>query len=291
MGAPAGGPPPPEDAIAALLAWAEGLLAPIHDSPRLDAEVLLAHVLDRPRHYVYAWPEHRPSAAQAEAYRDLIHRRAAGEPVAYLTGEREFWSLALRVSPATLIPRPETELLVELALERFPADTPVRVADLGTGSGAIALALARERPAWHLVATDVSPAALAVARDNATRLDISNVEFRPGDWFGALTPPPFDGIVANPPYVRDDDPHLLRGDPAREPPGALCGGVDGLDAVRRIATGARPHLVPGGWLAMEHGHDQGAGIRDLLAAEGFGQIRTHRDLAGLERATAAVRVD
>lgn len=194
-----------------------------------------------------------PARARFEA---LLARRQAGEPVAYLLGRQGFWSLELEVSPATLIPRPETELLVELALARLPAGQSLRVADLGTGSGAIALALARERPQAHVVATDASAEALTVARRNAARLGLGRVEFRDGDWLVPLAQERFDLIASNPPYIEQDDPHLAQGDLRFEPPAALASGADGLDAIRVIVRDAGRHLHPGGWLLLEHGWNQ-----------------------------------
>ncbi len=252
----------------------------------LEAQALLAHVLGRPRSHLLAWPERPVAAAAAARFRTLLARRAAGEPLAYLTGEREFWSLPLRVTPAVLIPRPETELLVELTLAQLPAG-PCGVADLGTGSGAIALALASERPAWRLDASDASAAALAVARDNARRLDLAaRVAFHHGPWYAALPRGVrYHALVSNPPYVASGDPHLTRGDLPFEPRAALAAGPDGLAALRALVDGAPDRLHPGGWLLLEHGHDQGAAVRALLRARGFVAVATHRDLAGLPRAT------
>ncbi|GAP66110.1 (protein release factor)-glutamineN5-methyltransferase [Mizugakiibacter sediminis] len=222
-------------------------------------------------------------AAQA-VFAALLARRLAGEPVAYLVGRRGFWSLELEVTPATLIPRAETERLVELALARLPADAAARVADLGTGSGAIALAIARERPRARVVATDASAEALAVARRNAARLGLGNVVFAQGDWCAALGEArDFDLIVSNPPYIAAGDPHLGEGDLRFEPAAALASGADGLDAIRRIVRDARAHLRPGGGLLFEHGYRQGAAVRALLAAAGYREVFSARDLEGRER--------
>lgn len=250
---------------------------------RVDAEWLLAHALDRPPGWLWAHADDAVEAPARERYEALLARRAAGEPVAYLTGTQGFWSLDLRVTPATLIPRPETERLVELALARLPADAPCRVADLGTGSGAIALAVAKERPCATVVATDASPAALAVARRNATRNGIANVGFRQGDWLAPLVGERFDLIASNPPYIAEGDPHLGRGDLRFEPPTALSSGADGLDAIRRIVADAPGCLRAGGWLLLEHGLDQGAAVRALLEGVGFVDVGTARDLEGRER--------
>lgn len=258
-------------------------------APGLEAELLLAHVLGTPRARLRSHPESAVEPARAERYLDLIGRRVAGEPVAYLTGQREFWSLDLAITPAVLIPRPETELLVERALAVGPAE-PLRVADLGTGCGAVALALARERPFWRIVATDVSAPALAVARANAAALGLSHVEFIAGSWFEPLGGARFDLIVSNPPYVAADDPALSSPALAFEPALALTPpGGDALAALRVLARGGAAHLTPGGWLLLEHGATQGREVRDELVAAGFARVRSHRDLAGHERMTEGQR--
>lgn len=272
--------------IAEALAEAAARLAPLHESARLDAEVLLAHCLGRDRSHLYAWPERALEPAVHAAFLELVAGRAAGRPVAYLIGRREFWSLALAVGPETLIPRPETETLVEAVLARVPAAAAWRLADLGTGSGAVALALAAERPACRVVATDRSAAALGQARANAAELGIGNVEFREGDWFGPLGAERFHVIASNPPYVAEADPHLEQGDVRFEPRNALAAGPEGLDDLRRLAAGAPGHLEPGGWLVVEHGWDQGPAVRDLMAGAGARDVATTRDPAGHERVTA-----
>ena len=254
--------------------------------PRVDAEdaaLLLCHVLGRSRGWLFAHADDPVADADEEAFASLLARRARGEPVAYLCGRRGFWTLELAVTPDTLIPRPETELLVELALQRLPAGGAADIADLGTGSGAIALALASERPQARVTATDASAAALDVARDNAARLGLGNVEFRQGDWFDAVAGRRFDLVASNPPYIADDDPHLHRGDLRHEPPAALSSGPDGLDAIRAITAAAPAHLVPGGWLLLEHGWDQGAAVRALLLAAGLSEVATHADLERRDR--------
>lgn len=253
------------------------------DEARLEAEVLLLHVLGKPRAWLYAHADDELAPAPREAFDALVARRAAGEPVAYLTGSREFWSLDLRVTPATLIPRADTERLVELALGRLPRDRVVDVADLGTGSGAIALAIAKERPQARVVATDASAAALAVAAANAARNTISNVEFAGGSWLAAVPGRQFDLIASNPPYIADDDAHLGRGDLRFEPRSALAAGVDGLDDIRCIVQTAPARLHTHGWLLLEHGHEQGAAVRALLLEAGFSDVATWQDLAGLDR--------
>jgi release factor glutamine methyltransferase len=269
------------------LTWAAHQLATQNDSPRLDAEVLLAHVLMQPRTYLMAQPERRLESAALECFRHLVARRVQGEPIAYLTGAREFWSRRFRVTPATLIPRPETELLIEFALERLPPDTSNRVADLGTGSGAIAVTLALERPACAVVATDLSATALDVARENARELGAINVEFRIGDWCAALAGERFDVIVSNPPYVAAGDPHLRQGDLRYEPRQALAAGGSGLEAIEGIAAAAPAHLVSGGWLLLEHGYDQAAAVAALLAKHGYSGIEHRADIGGHRRVLAA----
>lgn len=267
------------------LAAAAERLANRSASPRLDAELLLAAALERPRSYLHAWPERMLEAEPAARFAAWLERRQRGEPVAYLLGRREFWSLELEVTPDTLIPRPETELLVELALERLPANAPVALADLGTGSGAIALALAAERPLARIVATDQSAAALAVARRNAQRLNLARIEFREGDWRAPLADERFDLIVANPPYVAAPDPCWQRGELRFEPPAALVSGQDGLDALRTIIAAAPEQLLPGGWLLLEHGYDQGQAVPALLRERGFVQVSDHQDCAGVSRSS------
>lgn len=249
------------------------------------AEWLLAHVLDCTRSWLHAHADDHIDAGSALRFEALLARRIAGEPVAYLTGRRGFWKFDLQVTPDTLVPRPETERLVELALEHIAPDRDVRVADLGSGSGAIALALASERPRATVVATDASVAALAVARGNAETLGITNVEFRHGDWLLPLAGQRFDLIASNPPYVALGDPHLDAGDLRFEPPMALSSGADGLDAIRAIVRDAPAHLLPGGWLLLEHGWDQALQVRELLAQSGFSEIASERDLEHRERVT------
>ena len=249
-----------------------------------EAEWLLSHVLGKSRSWLYS---HGDEALDLEAigrFERLLARRAAGEPVAYLIGQRGFWRFDLQVTPATLIPRPETELLVELALDRLPGDWPWRVADLGTGSGAIALALAHERPQAQVIAVDVSEGALEVARTNAHALRLNNVEFRYGDWLQPLAGERFDLIASNPPYIALGDAHL---DALRyEPEPALSSGHDGLDAIRTIVRDAPAHLRARGWLLLEHGWDQGDAVRALLQGAGFDDVQTHRDLEDRERVTS-----
>lgn len=269
--------------IDAVLAAAAQALATATDTPRLDAELLLASVLDCNRTALLTHGDRPPAAGAQRRFDDLIAQRRLGVPVAHLLGRREFWSLALRVTPDTLIPRPETESLVELALTRIPPDAAQPFADLGTGAGNIALALARERPDCAITATDCSAAALAVAQDNARRLAITNVQFHHGHWFAPLSGRRYALITSNPPYVAMDDPYLLTGDLRHEPRLALVAGTDGLGALRHLIQHAPEHLQPGGWLLLEHGYAQGTAVRELFEKRGYDQITTHRDLAGHER--------
>lgn len=261
------------------------------DTRSIDAELLLTHVLHKSRAWLYAHGDDAVDAAAAQAFREHVARRAAGEPVAYLTGRREFWSLDLAVTPDVLIPRPETERLVELALQRIPRERTAHIADLGAGSGAVALALARERPRARVCAIDRSAAALAVARANAQRLAIGNVEFIESDWYAALHELRFDAIVSNPPYIARDDAHLTQGDLRFEPRAALVSGADGMDAIRKIVAGAQAHLNPGAWLLFEHGLDQGEAARDLLLRFGFQDVFSACDLEARERVSGGHRVD
>jgi release factor glutamine methyltransferase len=255
-------------------------------SARLDAELLLAHVLRCPRSALLRDAEHQLSTSILGPYWTLIARRSQGEPLAYVTGEREFWSLPLRVTPAVLVPRPETELVVERALALLDA-APASIADLGTGCGAIALALARERPNWQITATDQSAAALAVATQNARDLQVELVRFLQSDWFAALGEAQFDLIVSNPPYIAAGDPALADAALQHEPQEALVSGPSGLDALRQIINEARSHLRPGGYLILEHGSDQAFAVGSALVNAGYAAVRSHRDLAGHERVTEA----
>ncbi len=250
-----------------------------------ESEMLLSHALQRERAWLFAHADDPIDAADAVRFHSLLVRRAAGEPIAYITGRREFWSLDLAVTPDVLIPRPETELLVELALRRISQSAQTDIADLGTGSGAVALAIAHERPRAAVLATDISVAALAVARANAQHLDLDNVQFMQSDWCAALDKRRFDVIVSNPPYIAESDVHLSRGDLRFEPRAALASGSDGLDAIYAIVRDAPMFLKPGGWLLFEHGHDQGAAVRELLGKSGFVEVFTAPDLAGRERAS------
>ena len=266
---------------------AEGTSALPGAEARREAALLLRHVLGVSEAWLIAHADESIDASRAANYHAWIERRARGEPVAYLTGTRGFHELDLHVTPDVLIPRPETELLVDQALQRIPVDADGAVADLGTGSGAIALAIAKARPRVRVVATDASEEALQVARANAERLGLRGVEFAQGDWCDALGDAVFDLIVSNPPYIAEGDSHLHEGDLRFEPLAALASGVDGLDAIRIIVRGARAHLHEGGWLMLEHGFDHGPAVRDLLAAHGYVGVFTERDLEGRERASGA----
>jgi release factor glutamine methyltransferase len=254
---------------------------------RAEAELLLLHAVRQSRSWLFTHADDVLDWDVHTAYAELLERRARGEPVAYITGLRGFWSLDLEVTPATLIPRPETELLVEQALERLPPDSACAVADLGTGSGTVALALASERPQCRVTATDASAAALEVARRNAARLGIDNVAFVQGDWMVPLGDARFELIVSNPPYIEADDEHLVRGDLRFEPATALASGRDGLDDIRRIVATAREHLVPGGWLLFEHGWNQGDAARALLRQAGYDDVFTAQDLEQRDRVSGA----
>lgn len=267
------------------LRWAQARLTGHSPSARLDTEVLLGHVLKAERAFLYAHPELSLTQAQARQYHRLIERRVRGEPIAYLTGRRAFWSFDLQVTPEVLIPRPETEQVVATALELIDPDHPMRLADLGTGSGAIALALASERPAAQVLAHDLSYAALHVARLNAQALGITNVQFVQGDWCTPLGEQTLDLIVANPPYIAEQDPHLAADGVCFEPRLALIAGDDGLRALDCIIKQAPRCLREGGYIVLEHGFDQGPAVREKLAMQGFACIRTRRDLSGLERVT------
>lgn len=270
--------------VGALLERARERLASSGGSPGLDAELLLAFAMDRPRSFVVGFPEHGVPAAEIARYQRLVERREAGVPVAYLTGRREFYSLSLTVSSATLVPRPETELLVDAVLGRLPDDEPARVLDAGSGCGAVALAIKHHRPYCRMVAVECSAPALEVAFSNGARLGLC-VDWVQSDWFSALADGSFDFIAANPPYVRANDEALFAGDLRHEPRVALDGGEDGLECLLEIIEETPRVLSTGGTLLLEHGSDQATAVRTLLRHSGFCGIRTHRDLAGHERVT------
>jgi release factor glutamine methyltransferase len=261
------------------------ILRSVSDSPRLDAELLMGMVLRKPRSFLHAWPEQQLSEHDAARFEALLRRRFSGEPIAYMTGIREFWSMPLRVTPAVLIPRPETELLVERALLRLPEDQETRVLDLGAGSGAVSLAIARERPLAQVIGVDISLAALELARANAQLQKIANVEFRESDWFDAVRGEKFNIVVGNPPYVAEDDPHLEQGDARFEPRLALDAGENGMNGFRAILERAHNYIVRQGWLLLEHGADQHMPLRRLMEAQHYHDITLHKDAAGRDRVT------
>ena len=250
---------------------------------RIEVQSLLQAILQVNHAYLLTHPEHLLNIEQHARYVALFERRLSGEPIAYLLGEREFYGLNFKISPATLIPRPDTELLVELALQHIPPHELYRVLDLGTGSGAIALAIAHTRPTAEVTACDASHSALEVARANAQQLGIANAAFVQSNWFAALGAQRFDLIVSNPPYIAIGDPHLQHGDVRFEPPSALVSGSDGLCDIRHIVTDAQAYLQPGGWLLIEHGYTQAVQVRELLQQAGFGGVFSAQDLAGIER--------
>lgn len=273
--------------IDAVLAEAVNQLDRSSASPRLDAEVLLARTIDMPRSYLFAHPEEELDELTLERFGSLLSRRVCGEPMAYIMGMREFWSHELVVSPATLVPRPETELLVELALREIPRKAGWRIADLGTGSGAIAIAIAGERLMCEVVATDISAEALAIAAVNARHLSLGNIRFAQGDWTEAVADQQFDVIVSNPPYIRADDEALRKLE--HEPRSALVAGADGLQAIRILAADCSKILEPGGKLLLEHGADQQQAVAAILEATGWSGIACHKDFSGLPRVTVARR--
>lgn len=266
-------------------------LQSVSDSARLDAEVLLCHVLGRPRSYLYTWPDRAVGRAEQQALEALIARRLEGAPIAHIIGRREFWSLELAVSTDTLIPRPETELLVEAALSRIPAQAKWNIADLGTGSGAIALAIASERPGCLISAVERSEGALAVARENARSHGLGNVEFLQGDWFAPLSGRRFEMILSNPPYIPDKDPHLSEGDVRFEPLSALAAGEGGLGDIRQIVAGASRYLREPAWLLLEHGYDQGEAVTALLRSAGYHSVEDLTDLQGHGRVAVGCWLD
>lgn len=278
----------PLSTVAEMLRSGARALKGRSDSPRLDAELLLGFLLGRPRSGLIAHGDDLVGADGALAFATLVDRRRSGSPIAYLTGIREFWSLELDITPAVLVPRPETELTVELALEllpprRIPEGAPYSVLDLGTGSGAIALALAAERPEWRLTGVDISPPALEVAAGNSRKLGLAHIDWRLGVWFEPVAGSRFDLIVANPPYVAEGDPALEK--LAAEPAVALAAGPTGLEALSAIVRGAAAHLRPESWLILEHGADQAPDVAQLLERHGFSKIRSYSDFSGKPRVT------
>jgi release factor glutamine methyltransferase len=275
--------------IKQALRQAVTLLTSTSPSAQIDAEVLLAHTLNTSRTFLYTHPEKILTDTQNEAYQALIAKRSAGSPIAYLTQYREFWSLPLRVSDATLIPRPETELLVELTLNFLKHIPSASILDLGTGSGAIALALASERPNWQILACDKSTAAVEMAQENAAHLGLSNVKIIKSDWFTDIPAQQFDAIVSNPPYIAADDPHLKEGDVRFEPLSALVSGKDGLESLTHIINHSYERLIPGGFLLMEHGFQQKEAVIELLNQYGYEHVQCWQDWQGHERVSGGWR--
>lgn len=267
-----------------LLQCARETLAP-DPLARLEAEILLCHALEVSRSFLFANPDLEVPLKKRADFLLLLHRRSQGEPMAYVVGKRSFWTFDVTVTPDVLIPRPETELLVELALDRIPLNARWRIADIGTGSGAIALAIASERPGCEIHATDLSDKALRIARENSARLKLEQVHFHPGSWLQPLNGR-FQVLVSNPPYVPQNDPHLQQGDCRYEPEIALSPGADGLAAIREIILQSLGKLEVGGWLLIEHGHDQGEEVRKLFSRFGLESVNTYADLAGMDRVCA-----
>ncbi|WP_417553327.1 peptide chain release factor N(5)-glutamine methyltransferase [Marinomonas fungiae] len=271
--------------IESLLKQAYGRLSALSDTAQLDAQLLLAHVLEVSTTYFFTWPDKEVSEANQMAFEALLKRRETGEPIAYILGEQDFWSLSLETSPSTLIPRADTERLVEVALELLP-ETAHKLVDLGTGTGAIALALAKEWPASSVIGVDYQTEAVALAQRNAMRNNIANASFLQSDWFLALADEaPFDLIISNPPYIDPEDEHLSQGDVRFEPLTALIAEEHGLADIRHISEQAKYYLAPKGWLMFEHGYDQGQTVRDLLQEKGFVEVATYQDLGGNDRVT------
>jgi release factor glutamine methyltransferase len=276
--------------VSAALAHATEELKHSSDSAELDAQLLLAHVLAKSRTWLYTWPDHQLTENEQTQFLQLCARRAQGEPVAYLLGKREFWKFELQVSPAVLIPRPETELLVELALQLLNTEQ-AHVADLGTGSGAIALALAYERAHWQVFATDLHQQALAIAKLNAQQLKLANLTFLVGNWCEPLPNGDYNLIVSNPPYIDADDPHMQQGDLRFEPRTALVAADHGLSDIQQIAQQAREKLMPGGHLLLEHGWQQGAAVRNILHELGYTHVQTMRDHGDRDRVTLGCKTE
>lgn len=272
------------ETVAVLLALAREQLRDSSPTAALDARILLARVLGKPESFLYTWPEHVPTQAQTRQFHEWLERRRAGTPVAHLTGRQGFYGHEFLVSPDTLIPRPDTELLVETTLALLPREEPLRVADLGTGTGAVAISLALARPHWEVLALDFSRAALDLAERNAQRLGAHNVQLRQSHWYRDL-PGQYHALVSNPPYIPEGDHHLEQGDVRFEPRSALTAGSDGLDDIRSLTNDAPAHLLSHGWLVLEHGYDQAAAVRAILFDRGFEAVETRQDLGGRDRVT------
>ena len=274
--------------LANLINHASQQLADISDTAKLDAEVLLCHVLDKDRSYLISWPEKEISDSQLKQFQQLLEQRQQGHPVAHIIQQKEFWSLNFHVTNDTLIPRPDTELIVEQILNNYTEHPARSLLDLGTGSGAIAIAIASERPQWHIVATDQSINALQLAEKNARHHKITNIEFKAGNWFAAVSDQHFDIIVSNPPYIAESDPHLTQGDVRFEPSSALVSGSDGLRDIRLITQHAQHYLNANGMLIIEHGYDQKKALFDIFQQAGFKSIQQYLDLAGQPRCTSGL---
>ena len=271
--------------IKTVLSEAADTLALVSDSALLDAEVLLCQVLNKPRSHLRAWPDKPLQSEQLTAFRVLLEQRQEGMPIAYITGNREFWSRDFQVSPDVLIPRPDTELLIELSLKLIPADEPIKIIDLGTGSGIIAITLAAERPRSQVIATDFSLAALRIARVNAAKHHVNNIQFYQSDWFANVPESKFNLIISNPPYIAEDDSHLHQGDVRFEPQTALCAAEQGLSDIKIIASTARNYLEPCGHLLIEHGYNQQQQVQTLFKDLHYDNVQTYTDLSGQPRAT------
>lgn len=276
------------ESIQSLLNTAAAQLATTSETAILDAEVLLCHCLNKNRSFLRAWPEHQPSPAQIAQFQILVKQRWQGQPIAYLTGQREFWSRYFKVSPDVLIPRPDTELLIELSLALLPANQASKIIDLGTGSGIIAITLAAERPLADVIASDLSEAALTIARHNAERLDTGNVRFMQSHWFDQIDETGFDLVISNPPYIAGSDPHLLEGDVRFEPNSALVSAENGLQDIRLLAEQTRLYLKDGGQLLIEHGYNQQTDVQAIFTALNYRQVTTHADLSGNPRVTSGI---
>ncbi|AMK77690.1 MULTISPECIES: peptide chain release factor N(5)-glutamine methyltransferase [Methylomonas] len=284
-------PPPQKNSshsIQSLLDTASGQLSAASETAMLDAEVLLCHCLDKTRSFLRAWPEHQPSPHQIAQFQLLVEQRSQGTPVAYLTGQREFWSRNFKVSPDVLIPRPDTELLIELSLALLPKDRPGKIIDLGTGSGIIAITLAVERPLAQVFASDLSSAALDVAQYNAQQLNTSNISFLQSHWFDNIQETGFDLVLSNPPYIADNDPHLHEGDVRFEPASALISPENGLRDIRLLAEQARLHLKDNGQLLVEHGYNQQTEVQAIFNEFGYQKVNTYADLSGNPRVTSGI---
>lgn len=269
--------------ITSALRQATNQLEDVSPSPRIDAEVLLCHCIKQSRTYLYTYSDKPLTDQEYQDYQQLIHQRHQGQPIAYITGEREFWSMSLKVNEQTLIPRPATEKLVEVTLELLKDQAQAKVLDLGTGSGAVALALAKERPDWNITASDKNPKALALAKENAKHLGLKNIQFYLSDWFMALPEQRYHAIVSNPPYIAENDPHLQQGDLRYEPIEALVSGKDGLHDIKEIIIKSSDFLLSDGYLLIEHGYDQKHQIEGIFQNTGYTHIKCWKDSEGNDR--------